>query len=154
MFFVKVAFWALLILILLPSNTQEKIDFYNTAQRSVSEVSNFCVNNAELCEKTTEFFTDIYQKLLTATEMIEETLQDTGIGGDVSSLQSEAPYAIGYPEDFEQPRPQRQGKGDYLSRSHMSSTSSLSSQNTLTRQDLAPSWHGPEYYASEDRYYR
>ena len=153
MFFVKVAFWALLILILLPSNTQEKIDFYNTAQRSVSEVSDFCVNNAELCEKTTEFFTDIYQKLLTATEMIEETLQDTGIGGDVSSLQREAPFADSYPQDFEQPQPQRQGKGDNLSRALMSSTSSLS-QNTLTRQDLTPSWHGPEYYASQDRYYR
>lgn len=153
MFFVKVAFWALLILILLPSNTQEKIDFYNTAQRSVSEVSDFCVNNAELCEKTTEFFSDVYQKLLTATEMIEETLQDTGIGGDVSSLQSEAPFGDSYPQDYEQPRPQRQGKGDSLSRSHTSSMSGMS-QNTLTRRDLMPSWHGPEYYASHDRYYR
>jgi hypothetical protein len=153
MFFVKVAFWALLILILLPSNTQEKNDFYNTAQRSVSEVSNFCVKNAELCEKTTEFFTELYQKILTATEMIEETLQDTGIGGDVSSLQSEAPYAFSDQQDYEEPRPQRQGKGDYLSRDNTSSTSSMS-QNTLTRQDLTPSWHGPDYYASQDRYYR
>jgi hypothetical protein len=153
MFFVKVAFWALLILILLPSNTQEKIDFYNTAQRSVSEVSNFCDNNAELCENTTKFFTELYQKLLTATEMIEETLQDTGLGGDVSSMQSEAPFAISYPQDYEQPHPQRQGKGDNLNRARMSSTSSLS-QNTLTRQDLTPSWHGPDYYAPQDRYYR
>ncbi|MEJ2226733.1 MAG: hypothetical protein P8Y67_00595 [Alphaproteobacteria bacterium] len=153
----KVAFWTLLILILLPSNTQEKMNFYNTAQRSVSDVSHFCDRNAELCEKTTEFFTGLYQKLLTTTDMIEETLINAGIGGDVRSLQSDDPFTDNYPQDFQRPRPQRQSKGDNLSSADIPSTSSLlrnSSQNTLTQQDLTPTWHGPRRYSSRGRYYR
>jgi hypothetical protein len=146
MFFVKIAFWALLVIILLPSNTQEKLEFYGTAQRSVSDVSHFCDRNAELCESTSAFFTGIYQKLTTTTEMIEEVLRDVGIGGNVENLQNDDTL---WPNG--RPRPQREGKADNLGR--MAATSSMS-QDTLTRADLRPSWQGPRRSAAYERRYR
>lgn len=146
MFFVKIAFWALLVIILLPSNTQEKLEIYGTAQRSVSDVSHFCDRNAELCDKTSEFFTGIYQKFTTTTEMIEEMLREYGIGGDVETLHNEDALWEGG-----RPRPQRQGKANNLAR--WATTSSMS-QDTLTRADLMPSWRGPSRSANYERRYR
>lgn len=156
MFFVRVAFWALLVIILLPSNTQEKQQFYGTAQRSMSDATGFCDRNADLCEGTTAFFYGIYQKLATTTELIEELLRDSGLGNsgagdagnnagddnpngkDLQRLPQQSPY------------PQRQGKTNNL---NGASTASMS-QNTLTRADLVPSWQGPGYDASGSRRYR
>jgi len=103
----------------------------------------FCYRNAEMCEKTSSLVDTVYQKFRTTAEMIEELLRGAGFGAEEQNLNEEA---------SPQARPQRQGKANAAVRG--ATTSSVPhgmSQNTLTREDLRPTWNGPGRVAYETR---
>lgn len=130
MFFVKAAFWITLILLLLPSNGQERYELYTTAQRTVSDIGNFCTRNPEVCDKTASIASGIMQKLKNTAHTIEDMLREAGIGAGRGERSSDGAWLD----------PDRRGwDGDDAS---VASTSSLPGE-TLTPQDLRPTWRGP-----------
>jgi hypothetical protein len=142
MLFLKIAFWAALILLLLPTNNREKLEMYGTAYRSMTDVERFCHRNPEICEKTSSIVQTVRAKFRTTTEMIEEMLHSAGIG--------RTPPADG---DALPRIPRREGRA--YGTSHATATSSVTrdppSQNTLTRDDLRPAWNGPGRIAYDSR---
>jgi hypothetical protein len=129
MFFVKAGFWIVLIMLLLPSNRQEKFELYVAAERTISDIGGFCQRNPDVCEKTSAMAGGIVEKLRTATQMIEDALTDSGLGARRE-------------ETGEQPvSHQRHGRREDNDPA-MTGASSQSS-DTLTTNDLRPSWQGP-----------
>ena len=128
MFFVKTAFWIFLILLLLPSNGQEKFEFYSTAERTIADIGGFCKRNPDVCEKTSAMAGGVIQKLRTTAEMIEDVLRDAGIGARREQT-GEQPYT-------------RERHGRLDTDPNMTATSSMPG-DTLTRDDLGVSWRGP-----------
>lgn len=128
MFFVKTAFWIFLIILLLPSNGQEKFEFYAVAERTIADIGGFCTRNPDVCEKTSGMVDGVVQKLRTTTEMIEDALRDSGIA------------AARRDQAEDRPAPERHGQLD--GDPNMGATSSMS-VDTLTSEDLRPAWQGP-----------
>ena len=81
MFFVKAAFWITVVILLLPSNGQERYALYTTAQQTVADIGGFCTRNPDVCEKTSSMASGILQKLKTTADTIEDMLRDAGIAG-------------------------------------------------------------------------
>ena len=129
MFFVKAAFWIVLIILLLPSNGQEKFELYVAAERTISDIGGFCKRNPDVCEKTSSMVDGVVQKLRTTTEMIEDALRDAGIGARRE-------------QTGEQPGERERHGQVERSDPNMTASSSMSG-DTLTSEDLRPSWHGP-----------
>jgi len=128
MFFVKAAFWIVLIILLLPSNGQEKFELYVAAERTISDIGGFCKRNPDVCEKTSAMAAGVVQKLRTTAEMIEEALRDAGIGAPREQT-GEQPVS-------------RERHGQLDDDPNMTASSSMSG-DTLTSEDLRSSWHGP-----------
>jgi Family of unknown function (DUF5330) len=128
MFFVKTAFWIFLILLLLPSNGQEKFEFYSTAERTIADIGGFCQRNPDVCDKTSAMAQGVMQKLRTTTGMIEDALRDAGIGARREQT-GDQPY-------------DRERHGQLDNDSNMAATSAMPA-DALTAEDLRVSWHGP-----------
>ena len=128
MFFVKTAFWIVLIILLLPSNGQDKLELYVAAERTISDIGGFCKRNPDVCEKTSSMVDGVVQKLRTTAEMIEDALRDAGIGARREQTGA---------------RPvSRERHGRLDGDPNMTAASSMAG-DTLTSEDLRPSWHGP-----------
>jgi hypothetical protein len=145
MFFVRIAFFVVLVLILLPGNTNEKAEFHRKISEIGSDVSTFCDRNGEVCEKTTGFFDTLYQKVVTTVEMLEDMLR--GNRGNENNEQNPQNYQNGNQYN----RRQRHGSGDDYGRSPTAAVIPYS-QNTLTSADLRPSWNGPKPWPSQVAY--
>src|SRR5258706_3066726 len=121
MFFVKAAFWIFLIILLLPSNGQEKFELYAVAERTISDIGNFCKRNPDVCEKTSSMVDGVAQKFRTTAEMIEEALSDVGIAARRDQT-GERPVS-------------RERHGQIDEGPNMTAASSMST-DTLTSEDL------------------
>lgn len=128
MFFVKAAFWIVLIILLLPSNGQEKFEFYVAAERTIADIGGFCKRNPDVCDKTSSMVDGVVLKLRITAEMIEEVLRDAGIGA---------------PREQTGARPVSHERHGRLNDDPNVTASSNPSTDTLTSDDLRPSWHGP-----------
>jgi uncharacterized protein DUF5330 len=129
MSWVKAGFWIIVILLLMPTNAQERYDFYSTAQRTIADIGGFCRRNPDVCERTSEAASGIVQRLKHTTDTIEDMLRDTGIGAE-------------RPRPEERDRYDRERHGFLQTHPDVSNTSSLAN-DTLTRNDLRPKWRGP-----------
>lgn len=127
MFFVRAAFWILLVVLLMPSNSQEKLAFYGTAERTIQDVGGFCTRNPDVCDNTTSIFQAIIHKIGTTAEMLEDMIRQAGLEKD--------------PRIIEEERPGRQGA--VLTDRNMSTASVTN--DTLTTIDRDPSWRGPNH---------
>jgi hypothetical protein len=128
MYFVKAAFWIFLVILLLPSNGQEKYELYGTVERTIVDIGNFCERNPDVCEKVSNMATGVVDKLRHTAEMIEEALRDVGIGAPRQHI-GEAPIQQNFLGALD---------GDPAT----TATSSLST-DTLTVEDLRTDWRGP-----------
>ncbi len=129
MFFVKAAFWIVLIILLLPGSGQEKFELYVAAERTISDLGAFCKRNPDVCEKTSSMVDGVLHKLRTTTEMIEQALRDTGIGARREQMDEQPGHG------------ERHGRRDDDD-PNMTATSGMSG-DTLTSDDLRPTWYGP-----------
>jgi hypothetical protein len=133
MSFVKAAFWIVVILLLMPSNAQERYDLYSTAQRTIADIAGFCYRNPDVCERTSAAAQGIVQKLKNTASTIEDMLRETGIGAERQPLR---------PRQDEREYYNRERHGALRGPTSVGSTSSLSA-DTLTPEDLRPAWRGP-----------
>lgn len=131
MSFVKAAFWIVVILLLMPTNAQERYDLYSTAQRTIADIGGFCYRNPDVCERTSAAAQGIVQKLKNTASTIEDMLRETGIGADRQRQRRD-----------EREYDDRERHGALRSPASVGSTSSLPA-DTLTPEDLRPAWRGP-----------
>jgi len=129
MSFVKTAILVVLILMLLPSNGEERYELYATAHRTVSDIGNFCNRNPDVCAKVSSAFSGMVDKLKSGADAIEDMLRDVGIGAPETrdehrhsalSAQLSGPNA------------------DYRT-----AVARPASTDTLTESDRNPRWRGP-----------
>lgn len=128
MFFLKAAFWIVVILLLLPTDGQDRYALYTAAQRTISDIGGFCARNPEVCDMVSSAADNVGRKLQTATDSIEDMLRDAGIGVERSA-----------PLDSDPAYHDRHG----AARSGDRTTTSSVPGDTLTPMDRAHAWNGP-----------
>lgn len=152
MFFLKIAFWVVLVILLLPNNSREKNEFYGATQRSIHEISAFCSNNPKVCEKSTSFVDTLRQKFVNTGELVGEV-----VNGREQPVMKRRPRE----ETASQVRPRdipasrRNWRESHQNNSTSRTASTVArSQNTLTSDDLGPSWDGPRSRRASYQYNR
>lgn len=129
---VKVVLLVALVLVLMPSNGQERYEFYATAQRTAADIGGFCTRNPDVCEKVTSSFQNIGYKIKSITDYIEDLLRDAGIAEDRTRLDTK--YSEAYDQD------------DAEHPTYRSMPTSSFSGDTLTARDRKPVWRGPRHF--------
>jgi hypothetical protein len=134
MFYVKIAFWLILIMILLPSNAREKNEFYGVAQRSMNEISSFCTHNSKICEKSNSFADTMYQKFVNTGELVGDVVNGHSKKGTTASQKRQEP---------QRREPRRSWRDSRLDTDTRTASTDSFLHNTLTAEDLVPDWSGP-----------
>jgi hypothetical protein len=70
MFFVKLAFWLGVVVMLLPADEQQQARFYTTATTAVERVSTFCDRNARTCAMSAEAWSTFLRKAEFAARLV------------------------------------------------------------------------------------
>lgn len=119
----KIAFWGGLLLLVLPSNGEQRAATFMNVQRTLADIGGFCTRNPEVCDNVASAFQGLGQKLGSTANMIETMLYQAGIGADRSQI-------------YQPVSGVNSGDGSMT-------TSSLSAQDTLSSDDRFPGWRGP-----------
>jgi Family of unknown function (DUF5330) len=117
MFFVKLAFWLGLVVLLLPSDEQQQARLYGTATTAVERVTTFCDRNARTCTMSAEAWSTFLKKAEFGARLV----------GDLISSGSRQMGA-----DAPQPPPQS-----------LSENTKTDPRGTLSPMDMQPAWRGP-----------
>ena len=120
LFLIRTAFWLMIIVLLLPTDEQQRSEVYGTAQATVHDVATFCDRNPETCARGKDAFGVLVQKAQFGARMLMDLIngKDEADGfGEPSS---------GRPSLFE---PARLDTG--------------ASQDTLNPEDREEAWSGP-----------
>jgi hypothetical protein len=166
MFLLRTIFWLVVLVLLLPTNEQQQSQVYGTAQAAVKDVSGFCERNPTVCATGKDAFDVFVHKARFGAEMLMSFVKGrTGFGGgdaetaaDPSAADTAAdPTASEAPGDFENAAPAEDfGKQSSLDQAGIDSWStapvtvepasveSVTSQNTLSPDDLLPAWGGSD----------
>ncbi len=94
LFLLRLAFWTLVICLLLPGSREDNRRLMNSAEKTVSDVRGFCQRNPEVCEDARVTMTSMLTKLKSGAELLQTWLApDQPKGGDEggTSLGSPAP---------------------------------------------------------------
>ena len=62
LFLIRTAFWLMIIVLLLPTDAQQRSEVYGTAQAAVNDVATFCDRNPETCARGKDAFSVFVQK--------------------------------------------------------------------------------------------
>lgn len=124
MFILRLLFWGLVLLLLLPTSREEKQALYGAATRTAQDVYSFCARNPEVCQHAKSIFHTVVQRVKLGAEMVE----------DLVNAKLSAPNGEAQPEDASYPQthsPTQLNPAVYKP------------QNTLNDEDLRPEWRGP-----------
>ena len=133
-FLLRMAFWLGLVLVLLPSVTTQQgpaagevraSEAISAASATVDDLRGFCGRQPEACTVGSQVATAIGYKAQAGAKMLYDLLSETMAPRETGSL----PASPG-------------GRGGVKTAS-AKATAQKASQNTLTSDDLAPSWRGP-----------
>jgi Family of unknown function (DUF5330) len=129
LFLIRTAFWLMIIVLLLPTDAQQRSEVYGTAQAAVNDVATFCDRNPETCARGKDAFGVFVQKAQFGARMLMDL-----INGRTESSEEEAPSSEGRslfePASFD------------VSASP-ASQASHASQDTLSPEDREEAWSGP-----------
>ena len=134
MFLVRMAFWLMILILLLPTDQQQQSDVYGTAEAAVKDVSGFCGRNPGVCEKGEDAFGVFLHKVQFGAQILMGFIK--GQTGATAASETAAPD----PE----PRPAPATTG-WEEAPTQARASTVSSQNTLNPDDLAPAWGQPRH---------
>jgi hypothetical protein len=90
MFFVKLAFWLAVVVMLLPSDQQQQARFYTTATTAVERVSTFCDRNARTCAMGAEAWSAFLRKAEFAARLAGDLISTGARQGGFEAFQPEA----------------------------------------------------------------
>jgi hypothetical protein len=171
MFLLRTIFWLVVLVLLLPTNAQQQSQVYGTAQAAVKDVSGFCERNPTVCSTGKDAFDVFVHKARFGAEMLMSFVKGrTGFGGgdaataaDPNAADTAAdPTATEAPGDYDSAAPGEDfGKQSSLDQAGIAQASidswsaapvtvepasveTVSSQNTLSPDDLLPAWGGSD----------
>ena len=118
-----------LIILLIPTNGNERFELYTVAQRTVADIGGFCRRNPDVCDKVTGAFDGIVDRLKATADSIEQMLHEAGISAGRDAYGEFRVYG---------------NQGYYYRNDPGGDTTSSMASDTLTSQDKSPDWQGPE----------
>ena len=125
LFLIRTAFWLMIIVLLLPTDAQQRAEVYGTAQAAVKDVATFCDRNPETCARGKDAFSVFVQKAQFGARMLMDLINGRN-GADNQDSPSEDTRS---PETSALFAP---------ARFDMSA-----SQDTLNPEDREEAWSGP-----------
>src|SRR3990172_1542580 len=125
LFLIRTAFWLMIIVLLLPTDQQQRSEVYGTAQAAVNDVAGFCDRNPETCAKGKDAFAVFVQKAQFGARMLMDLIQNKMRSGDELAPSETTPSAE--PSSMVEP----------------TSFDSSASQDTLNPEDREEAWSGP-----------
>jgi hypothetical protein len=132
LFLIRTAFWLMIIVLLLPTDQQQRSEVYGTAQAAVHDVATFCDRNPETCARGKDAFSLFVQKAQFGARMLMDLINGrTGADDQDSPAQDEdtrspEASALFAPASFD-----------------MSASDMSASQDTLNPEDREEAWSGP-----------
>ncbi len=127
MFLVRTAFWLVILILLLPTDEQQRSQIYGTAESAVHDVATFCDRNPATCETSREAFNVLVQKAEYGAGLLMDLVnKKTSEGSDSASL------------------PMLEPETNSSSASSPALWDRADSQDTLSPDDRAAAWSGPD----------
>jgi len=117
MFLIRTAFWLSLLILILPTNEQDQRVVYGNAEAAIQDLSGFCSRNPDVCEASKNAAHTFSKKAQFGAKMVMDFFQEKT--GDTA-------YVAASDRGNRRPSFFRRG-----------------SQNTLTTDDMRPSWSVP-----------
>lgn len=117
MFLIRTAFWLSLLILLLPTDEQQQKVVYGNAETAVRDLRTFCTRNPDVCEASKDAAHTFGQKAQFGAKMLMDFFQEATAKSD---LAIDAERANRRPSFFRR-----------------------DAQNTLTDDDLRPTWSIP-----------
>jgi hypothetical protein len=128
MFLFRTAFWLVILILLLPTDEQQRNQIYGTAESAVHDVATFCDRNPTTCETGREAFGVLVQKAEYGAALLVDLVNKGANGSsEAASLPLLEPQASEGPALWER----------------ADSVDSTQSQDTLSPEDRAMAWSGP-----------
>jgi hypothetical protein len=122
LFLIRTAFWLVILVLLLPTDEQQRSEVYGTAEAAVRDVASFCDRNPETCATGRSAFDVLVQKAEFGANMLMGFIQDrAGLSGEESAWTGESAAMPLDSADWE----------------------TSSSQDTLNPEDREVAWDGP-----------
>mgnify|MGYP005837606369 CR=1 FL=1 len=78
LFLMRLAFWLLVIVLLLPSSEEDNKRLIDTAERTVDDLRGFCGRNPDVCESARTATSALLQKVQNGVEMLETWMNGSG----------------------------------------------------------------------------
>jgi hypothetical protein len=147
MFLVRIAFWLIIIVLLLPTDGKQQSEVYGTAQAAVKDVSGFCDRNPDACVKGMNIFNMLVQKAQFGASMLVGFVQEQSAGGETVQTQALAPDPLApdsLAPDALAPEPLEAQSAPATGPDPISwdPAEDVRSQNTLRSEDLEAQWGG------------
>ena len=124
LFLIRTAFWLMIIVLLLPTDAQQRSEVYGTAQAAVNDVVTFCDRNPETCARGKDAFSVFVQKAQFGARMLMDLINGRTKSGEEEAPSSETQLL------FEPPS--------------FDVSASPASQDTLNAEDREEAWSGPD----------
>src|SRR4029453_7421481 len=122
MFLFRIVFWVGLAVVLLPTEEKQQARLYETASATVERIATFCDRNPKTCAAGAEFWSTFVKKAEFGARVAADLITSRGQRSD-GTAQASAP------------RPRGAGAGE--------PRPTPAPRNTLTRDDLGPTWRAP-----------
>jgi Family of unknown function (DUF5330) len=133
MFFIRTAFWLLILILLLPTDQEQQARIYGTAQSAVSDVAGFCDRNPQTCATGQDALDVMVKKAEFGAKVLMGFVErQTGASAENLSMPLAAPG-----EGNVMPVPAAASPVDPVN------WDTSSSQNTLNPGDREAAWSGP-----------
>lgn len=135
MFLIRMAFWIIVVILLLPTDRDQQSEVLGTAQAAVKDISGFCTRNPDVCVKGQSYFEVFMTKAQFGADMVMNFIDESSDGPvevpPVYQASGEAAATVDpQPQNVLAPASEIPAAG--------------ASQNTLNPSDLAPSWQVPQ----------
>jgi hypothetical protein len=78
LFLLRLAFWILVVCLLLPGSGDDKRRLVNSAERTVSDMRGFCQRNPDVCDDARVTMTSLLSKLRSGAELLQTWLAESG----------------------------------------------------------------------------
>lgn len=121
MFFVRMAFWLGLVVLLLPADERQQARLYGTASSTVERVTTFCDRNPKTCDTGAEFWATFVKKAEFGARLVRDLVGAAGGSDDDATARMQPAGA--------------KGRGD--------PRANPAARDTLRPSDLQPGWRGP-----------
>ncbi len=115
MFFIRLAFWLGVAVLLLPTDAQQQARLYTTATSAVERATTFCDRNAGTCAAAASAWATFLKKAEFGARLVGDLISTSG---------RQSPDAS---------QPPRQNM----------STNTGDHRGTLSQEDMRPTWRGP-----------